>query len=259
MIGSPAKRLGVALLGTALIAGALFIAATGERADVGAALLGILPFGLGMLMFAAAKRPAPGSRSGMDIRLVDGHSATVFAISVGRAVLVALGFVFVALAGVGMAIFSETLDDPTTLRIAGIALALLFGGLALRMALLFRRGAVGEIILSPGGLDLRGGSEGTAVPWDAVREVSEANVGGRAVLGLEVSDPSAIRGSDRAMVSEPVLVVDLAWLQADPDLLVAAVRHAVEEPHDRAILGSAEAPEAIVRWCREDRLRSDPR
>ena len=93
MIGSPAKRLGVALLGTALIAGALFIAATGERADVGAALLGILPFGLGMLMFAAAKRPAPGSRSGMDIRLVDGHSATVFAISVGRAVLVALGFV----------------------------------------------------------------------------------------------------------------------------------------------------------------------
>jgi len=140
MIGSPAKRLGVALLGTALIAGALFIAATGERADVGAALLGILPFGLGMLMFAAAKRPAPGSRSGMDIRLVDGHSATVFAISVGR-------------------------------------------------ALLFRRGAVGEIILSLGGLDLRGGSEGTAAPWDAVREVSEA----------------------------------------------------------------------IVRWCREDRLRSDPR
>ena len=85
--------------------------------------------------------------------------------------------------------FSQTLDDPTTLRIAGIALALLFGGLALRMALLFRRGAVGEIILSPGGLDRRGGSEGTAVPWDAVREVSEA----------------------------------------------------------------------IVRWCREDRLRSDPR
>lgn len=97
------------------------------------------------------------------------------------------------------------------------------------------------------------------MPWDAVRELSEANIRGRAVLGLEVSDPSPIRGSDRAMVSEPVLVVDLAWLQADPDLLVAAVRHVVEEPHDRAILGSAEAPEAIVRWCREDRLRSDPR
>lgn len=198
----------------------------------------------------------------MNVRVVDGRLATVFAISGRRAVLAGLGGTSFSLAGVGMAVFAEAFDEPTKVRIVGIVTAVLFGALTLRVALFLlrarSRGAVGEVVLTPDGLELRGMAGRSAVPWDAVRDVVEAKYRGTPYVGLEVSDLSAIRGSGALtpMASQKMIGADigvsLRSLEADPDLLVAAVRHVVDEPHDRAILGSAEAPEKIARWLRED-------
>ena len=261
MIESRAKRLALALFGAVMTASALGIAATGERADVGVALLAVLPFGLAMLIVGATRPSAPGSRDGMDVRVVEGRPATVFAISGRRAALGGLGCAAFSLAGVGMAVFAQAFDEPIKVRIVGIVTAVLFGAWTLRGARFLLRartgGAVGEVVLTPDGLELRGMAGRSAVPWDSVCDVVEAEYRGNAYLGLAVSDRSAIRGSGALtpVASQKMIGADigvsLRLLQADPALLVAAVRHVVEEPHDRAILGCAEAPEAIVRWLRE--------
>jgi len=266
MIESRGKRLGLVVLGATTIAAALFVAAANEGRDVGVALLTVLPFGLALLMVGAARLPAPGSGRGIEVRVVDGGPATVFAIARGQALLVGLVSACFSLAGVGMVIFLNGYRyAPTLILIVGAVAALWFGGVALRVAIsfAFARGgrAVGEIVLSPDGLELRGLASlagRTTVPWDALQDVFKGEVSGSAYLGLEVKDFSAIRGSGAllARLTRRTLSADLAVglgsLRADPDLLFAAVGRAVHQPHDRATLASTEAPEAIARWLRAD-------
>ena len=248
-LGDRLERAFLAFLVILFTVAGLALLIDGDGTDRWVGLLLVLFFGVGgsfmVLRTRLGRRMDPVHTGWVTWRAVR-RPALVFPLVRSRILLAGIAGLGMGAAGLIMAALAGSLADPGESgdwpRFVGVVAALLFGGMGL---IQLRHGfGRGQVALTPEGVLFRGPGS-YFVPWEAITEVGLYEVRGTPILGLNVSDPSAVETSvprwlqklNREMsdwdVSIPVVMVAV-----EPEVLDSTVRHYLREPAARAQLGT---------------------
>jgi hypothetical protein len=220
----------------------IFILVFGSREDIAPGLLVTLFFGGCTLVFltpAFARSRGAGRRADVVAHRGARTPAVVFPLSRTKVRVAGIAAAFWAVAGgalVGMP------SAPAFYRLLGLALVVLFGGLAVLTGVRELKGH-GFVALVPDGVFSRTTLGNTFVPWEAVDEVGVMEMNDTPLVFLRATDPRAIEKprwtglftrANRSMIDADVTY---GALIASEHELVDAIGHYLEYPEERARIG----------------------
>lgn len=220
----------------------VLLAVTGLE-DRGYALLGMVPFGVGGVAIALSllqRRGTAGARLD-EVRGRRGGPAVVFPLSKAKLRFLFVGQVCFALMGVGLALYGgEALIGVLCLTTFG-----LFALLSLPAVL-----SGGGVALLPEGLLVWGLPTGGFLPWEAMGELQDIDVGAGQGLGITASDPAKLeaprgsgllRAANRALGYQTDISVSASTLGTELDVVAGAIEHVRRHPQQRRRLGTPES------------------
>ena len=220
-----------------------------------AASLLVLAFGVTVLSTLPMFWPRRNGRP--DLRDLPGGRGVSFGYSTGRKLAALVGACAFCVCGVVLVVAAETL----VMRAVGVLATLLFGFFAWYVAR--NRAGRWAVVATPSGIGTVDGPGAVVVPWDAVRDVV-ADETTTYVRGMPNREPhiavhteaEAVRHQDAVdsalanlnrSFTDADLVVPVRALGVDPALVLAALRHYLRHPDQRAELGDRRALERIAR------------